>query len=581
MSSLPPDPWQVLGIAKTADKTEIRTAYRKLVLKCHPDKVQDPTLKAEKQDEFQKVQQAYELLNNDEERAKYEHQVRMNELNQQKTRATSKSAAHSPAARSSPRHKDFAFPPAPERPSHRTTTSTKEKMYFQPSRSNEDVPTGRFADMNFGEERRARRATSYEKQPRHEEERSSRREEDRSFRREDERHSRREDERSLRREEEKSRDKRKDEEEKKARRQRDLERQLDEIADLARKSEKKKTDKERDRVEKDRKVEEKSRRHKGPSIEVEDPEEPYKSDKKSAKSSSKKHTETKERERDTSHSREYELGREKSAFRPAAGLTTDDPLERAKQYIQGKGTNIKVREMERMAEPRIPKLGRSQTEFWGQKPEVPRSSPVDYDDDEVLRPSARPRRSSHETPAKTPKIIPVSPRMTPTNPRPTPINVKASKSHGVPSPLDSPSRMPQRSHTTNDIHAGHQFIPPPMTRHTTWTPTSDRHFDKVYHNDSDDGYGRHHRSRYADSPAEGARYKADGGRSSRRDEPTYPQAYSRGTSATRISPELYASAKMYSSSGMKVKEGKAFTSADVKYADVPYPHRAYPSVPSY
>ena len=572
MSSLPPDPWQVLGIAKTADKTEIRTAYRKLVLKCHPDKVQDPALKAEKQDEFQKVQQAYELLNNDEERAKYEHQVRMNELNQQKTRATSKSAAHSPPARSSPRHKDFAFGPAPERPSHRTTTSTRERMYSQNqnSRSNEDVPTARFADMNFGEERRARRATSYEKHPRHEEERPSRREEERPSRREDERPSRREEERPLRREEEKPKDKRKDEEEKRAKRQRELERQIremDEGVDPGRKTEKKKTDRERERVEKERKVEEKSRRHKGPSIEVEDPEEPYKSDKKSAKSSSKKHTDTKERERDGSRSREYDPVREKLASRPIAGFDNEDALETAKRYMMSKGT--KVPELDRMHEPRIPKLGRAQT--YSFKTEVPRPHHADYDEEDVPRSSARPRRSSQETPVKSregPNIIDASPRL-------TPINVKASKSPGIPPPQASPLR---RSHT--EVHAGHHFTPPPMTRHTTWAPTSDRQFDNVYPNDSDDDYGRRHRSRYADSPSDGVRYKADVGRSSRRDEPAYPKVYSRGNSATRVHPDLYGSPHIYSTSGMNVREGKRIDLKDVKFSDhMPYAPRSHPTPP--
>ncbi|EAQ86095.1 hypothetical protein CHGG_07348 [Chaetomium globosum CBS 148.51] len=50
-SSLPPDPWKALGIERNADKSEIRTAYKKLVLKCHPDKIQDPTLKALKADD--------------------------------------------------------------------------------------------------------------------------------------------------------------------------------------------------------------------------------------------------------------------------------------------------------------------------------------------------------------------------------------------------------------------------------------------------------------------------------------------------------------------------------------------------
>ena len=58
MIPLPPDPWKMLGVEKNADKSDIRSAYKKLVLKTHPDKVQDPTLKAEKQEQFQKIQQA-------------------------------------------------------------------------------------------------------------------------------------------------------------------------------------------------------------------------------------------------------------------------------------------------------------------------------------------------------------------------------------------------------------------------------------------------------------------------------------------------------------------------------------------
>ncbi len=43
---------------------------------CHPDKVQDPTLKALKAHEFQKVQEAHELLNDDAKRAKCEWNLR-------------------------------------------------------------------------------------------------------------------------------------------------------------------------------------------------------------------------------------------------------------------------------------------------------------------------------------------------------------------------------------------------------------------------------------------------------------------------------------------------------------------------
>ncbi|OAA72411.1 DnaJ domain protein [Cordyceps fumosorosea ARSEF 2679] len=80
MAPLPPDPYKILGVSKDAQLTEIRSSHRKLVLQCHPDKVQDPKLKADKQTEFQRVQQAYELLTDSEKRQKYDDQVKLEEL---------------------------------------------------------------------------------------------------------------------------------------------------------------------------------------------------------------------------------------------------------------------------------------------------------------------------------------------------------------------------------------------------------------------------------------------------------------------------------------------------------------------
>jgi len=76
-SPLPPDPYRALGLSNDAETAAIKSAYRKLVLQCHPDKVQDARLKAIKQDEFQKVQEAYELLSDDARRAQYDEQVIM------------------------------------------------------------------------------------------------------------------------------------------------------------------------------------------------------------------------------------------------------------------------------------------------------------------------------------------------------------------------------------------------------------------------------------------------------------------------------------------------------------------------
>jgi curved DNA-binding protein CbpA len=72
LSNSSPDPYKILGITKDAKLSEIRSAHRKLALKCHPDRVEDETLKRVKQDEFQQVQQAYELLSDDYRRSKYD-----------------------------------------------------------------------------------------------------------------------------------------------------------------------------------------------------------------------------------------------------------------------------------------------------------------------------------------------------------------------------------------------------------------------------------------------------------------------------------------------------------------------------
>ncbi|KAE8352026.1 hypothetical protein BDV28DRAFT_8770 [Aspergillus coremiiformis] len=77
MSSIPDfDPYAVLGVQKDATLAEIRTARKKLALIYHPDKIKDNS----STDQFQKIQQAFELLSDERERTKYDHQVRINEL---------------------------------------------------------------------------------------------------------------------------------------------------------------------------------------------------------------------------------------------------------------------------------------------------------------------------------------------------------------------------------------------------------------------------------------------------------------------------------------------------------------------
>ncbi|PVH97567.1 heat shock protein DnaJ, partial [Periconia macrospinosa] len=67
-----PDPYKALGVSKDADAAQIKSTYRKLVLKCHPDKVTDESLKAQKQEEFHKIQQAYEVIGDESKRELYD-----------------------------------------------------------------------------------------------------------------------------------------------------------------------------------------------------------------------------------------------------------------------------------------------------------------------------------------------------------------------------------------------------------------------------------------------------------------------------------------------------------------------------
>ncbi|KAF3771194.1 heat shock protein DnaJ, partial [Cryphonectria parasitica EP155] len=66
------DPYKTLGVEAGADAAAIKKAYRKLVLTCHPDKVTDESLREEKQEEFHRIQQAYETIGEPDKREQYD-----------------------------------------------------------------------------------------------------------------------------------------------------------------------------------------------------------------------------------------------------------------------------------------------------------------------------------------------------------------------------------------------------------------------------------------------------------------------------------------------------------------------------
>ncbi|KAI9225138.1 DnaJ domain-containing protein [Blastocladiella britannica] len=62
------DYYQLMGIAKSATDDDIRKAYRKLALKYHPDRNQDPAAKKK----FQELSEAYEVLSDSNKREIYD-----------------------------------------------------------------------------------------------------------------------------------------------------------------------------------------------------------------------------------------------------------------------------------------------------------------------------------------------------------------------------------------------------------------------------------------------------------------------------------------------------------------------------
>ena len=68
MSSKKRDYYEVLGLSKNSDEKEIKTAYRKLSMKLHPDRNKAP----DAEEKFKEVQEAYEILSNPESRSKYD-----------------------------------------------------------------------------------------------------------------------------------------------------------------------------------------------------------------------------------------------------------------------------------------------------------------------------------------------------------------------------------------------------------------------------------------------------------------------------------------------------------------------------
>ncbi|KAI5658611.1 hypothetical protein M9H77_27404 [Catharanthus roseus] len=65
--------YSVLGIRKDASFSDVRSAYRKLALKWHPDRwTKNPSVAGEAKRRFQKIQEAYSVLSDEGKRSMYD-----------------------------------------------------------------------------------------------------------------------------------------------------------------------------------------------------------------------------------------------------------------------------------------------------------------------------------------------------------------------------------------------------------------------------------------------------------------------------------------------------------------------------
>ena len=128
-SPIPPDPYEALGVAKDSDLTAVRTAHRKLALKHHPDRIKDEAEREKGKVEFQKIQQAYDILSDPEKRSRYDDKVKLAELRRE-------------AMMREPMNRQHVYPMRPAPPTS-MPREFRDGTYFE-----ERVPSGSYFDVH-------------------------------------------------------------------------------------------------------------------------------------------------------------------------------------------------------------------------------------------------------------------------------------------------------------------------------------------------------------------------------------------------------------------------------------------------
>lgn len=565
---LPPDPYAALKVSRDAGIAQIRSAHRKLVLQCHPDRIRDPSQKAAKKEEFQAVQQAYELLSDENRRQKYDEDVKLADLRRQmRTKVNISSPRSSPRYEFEIRTKDarpsaFRTGTAPATPKYPNTRSRDEddgrgprifEPQYRPPRRESTFPRD-----SWEQESDKRNASWMEKARREREAKEAELERLRELERDRERTREREEEKERKREQ-----RRRAEEE--ARREKE--------AKEARRAERKKRDKARDKEIK-REAEDK-KRHAKPYVEPYDDDAtppPRRSDREKKSSSSK-------------------LAEDMQADNIASYINSKRATHGSSPGLQRSSTFHGRHHMPKAATP--PPMRNRQPEF---------AEPEDMSPDEdIYRSSAKPRRGSagesplgrergyrsgSRDPRDEPIIMTASPKM----------STRQSKNQS------SPPRQPTRTKTmpTSPMPEATYTRPMPgMTRSQTFNVFSDekgprgrgrsRYEPQVTTVDpesDEEAYRRsreskHRGSRKTRSPEayDGTRKTRSG--SSRKDpDMGFYEYYAKpGIRVVETRPTMVRETSYSATPGSggakfsKVKTSRTYSRDDVQYSK--YPHEAY------
>ncbi|KAF2757857.1 hypothetical protein EJ05DRAFT_500385 [Pseudovirgaria hyperparasitica] len=144
-----PDPYTTLGVSRNATENDVKSAYRKLALKCHPDKFPDEAVKKVKEQEFHRLNEAYELLSDPAKKSEWQATVKLAEMRKEAMERAARGSGNmrssyndvpSSAYKTQTRAPSFAAPPPTSQERQRTSYDDYDRYEPTDRPSSRKVP---------------------------------------------------------------------------------------------------------------------------------------------------------------------------------------------------------------------------------------------------------------------------------------------------------------------------------------------------------------------------------------------------------------------------------------------------------